>query len=191
MGCDIPYIPVRLHTAGRPDLPAFSIGELLYRRSPNPASPFDGISLVDLSVNRQGSAQAPLCEPDDVLFNFNPGNNKGPRLKEHIVILEIKELTPERIYEKEQKYPLQIEEYALVHNCRMRLCHRKEECNYAHCAFEIFFDGVEMTFGNYKQHLGKHKQLRTWCKNELAKMIIKREVRINWEDSPDGETKTP
>lgn len=68
--------------------------------------------------------------------------------------------------------------------CTIKLKHKSEDCNYAHSAFEFYYDDEEVTWENYKATLGKenkgHSKLRTKCKTEISKMILKEEVRINW-----------
>lgn len=182
--CLLSHIPPRLHRATQPLLPTFLLGESLYRRAPEDSAiePFDGVSLVDLSVNRAGpDVQAPLCQPDDVLWNFNlTSRQPSPRLIGQVVVpLEIQELTEAGVYEKTMTMP-RIGQTQL-HTCTIRLHHKPEACNYAHCAFEIWYDGVEMTFDNYNESLRKHIPLRTWCKKELVKMLVLWcVVRINW-----------
>lgn len=182
MSCQIPYIPERLHINNRPHVGEFFYGEILYRRCPKDKvkNPFDGISLVDLSVNRQGAPlDEPLCEPGDVLFNMVPENGKGERLDEAVVPLKILELDEEKQYLKSQSATTS-GEVPVTNNCTIHLRHKVEPCNYAHAAFEVYYNGEEMTFDNYKQTLKKNTLLRTWCKNEISKMILHEEVWINW-----------
>lgn len=136
-------------------------------------NPFGHISLVDLSVNRQGTTEL-LSEAKDVLLNTSPTEKKPQqRFSElAIVTLEIKELAGCGTYDKAE---LIGENFCIIY-----LVHRPEPCNYAHAAFEIYYNGREVTFNNYKKTLGKNNKLRTWCKQQLANMIVKEEVRLNW-----------
>lgn len=189
MMCSVSYIPTRLHTNGRADLPAFEVGEKLYRRCPPKAqeSPFESISLVDLSVNRTGpGAVAPLCQPTDVLYNFTPAQRPGERIEGEVVVaLEIRELT-ETAYTYLARLPDQQEVDLPV--CRMDLAHRAEPCNFAHCAFELRLNNELVTFENWSVGLGlkKYRHLRTLCRTELARMLIKGEVWITWPDAGGG-----
>lgn len=184
MPCTLSYIPSHLHTSGRPDLNYFSIGEFLFRRCKegNKYNPFDEISLIDISLNRRGpDPENILSDPEDVLFNTNPGNGKGEIINESIAYLEIKELDENNGYDKSYTHETITASGEKINNiCRIILKHDKTPCIYAHCAFKIFLNGIETTFLNYKTGLGKQSQLRIWCKNELAKMYIKQEVRLNW-----------
>ena len=183
--CLIPYIPAHLHANDRPDLPAFEVGERLFRRCPESVreKPFSAISLIDISVNREGPASmAPLCQPEDVLFNFNPTcKQPGERITGEIAVeLVIKELAPNLTYEKATTETTGTTETP-VFTCVIRLLHKKEVCNYAHCAFELRLDGEEVTFANYKQSLGTKgpifSKLRDWCRQELGKMYVRQEAK--------------
>ena len=143
-------------------------------------NPFDGISLVDLSVNRSGLLLEKLSEPADVLFNMTPENQKGEMLNEEVVHLRISELDENNQYKKAETRTKEINGITTTNSCLLHLRHKKEECNYAHCAFEVIYNSVEMTYENYSKHLKKDTVLRSWCKNEIAKMIVKEEVWINW-----------
>lgn len=175
MSCPLDYIPNHLHTNNRPDINYFSIGENLFRRckEEDKNNPFDSISLVDLSINRRGPNQnLILCDPNDVLYNTNPTNGKGNIINESISCLEIKELND-------------INEYEKIHThdelkCKIHLKHDKTPCMYSHCSFKIYYNDIETTYENYNKGLKKNNKLRIWCKNELAKMYIKEEVRLNW-----------
>lgn len=176
MACLLNYIPQHLHANDRPNIAEFNIGEFLYRRCKIEEidNPFDSLSLVDISVNRQGFGENILSTPEDVLYNTS--QEKYPALQRfdmHVSYLEIEELNDQLAYEKSN---------AIEHNeCTILLRHKKEECMYCHCAFEIYYNGTEMTWENYKDSLGRNSKLKTWCKLELSKMIMKEAVRINWE----------
>lgn len=189
MPCTIPYIPERLHTNERPDIPGFSLGEQLYRRckEEEKSNPFDTINLIDVSVNRQGPNGNPLSQPDDVLLNDTPENGKGEVYNLTICYMTIMELDENNQYHKVNYQVTVKNENEETDSCTIFLKHKKLDCNYAHCAFEIFYNDVEMTQLNYKKTLKKNTKLKTWCKNELSKMILKEEVRINWNDEQHRE----
>jgi hypothetical protein len=178
VACLLTYIPEYLHTNEREPITEFYLHEHLYRRcSPEEKeNPFAKISLVDLSVNRRGSKENILCSPSDVLYNMNPdiNNNKEQVENQVVVILEIFEIATCNTYDK-----------LLTHgnnSCIIYLRHKPESCNYAHAAFELYYNGKELTFDNYKTLLGTNAQnkLRTKCRQELATMILREEVRIHW-----------
>lgn len=178
MDCTLPYIPERLHTKDREPIPEFFLQEHLYRRC-SPAekeNPFANISLVDLSVNRSGKVSNSLCQLDDVLYNTAPSaESTEERLQGKVIVnLEILEIATGGTYEK-----------VLVqgsNNCSIYLKHKPEACNYAHATFVFYSNDVEVQFDNWKQTLGSNAQkyLRTMCRQELAKMILREEIRINW-----------
>ncbi len=76
------------------------------------------------------------------------------------------------------------ENNAITYTVNVKLLHAKIPCNYSHSVFQISLDGTVVTSENYSKTFGKGNQsirkLRTKCKLELASMIIKGEVRINW-----------
>lgn len=190
MPCHLPYIPQRLHCNGRPDINQFYLHEYLFRRclEKDKENPFLTISLVDVSVNRSGPPDNILSVPGDVLFNTSPGKyGDTERLNMAVTPLQITELTENNNYIKRQTIVKELKNQPNEHTCSINLRHKKEECMYPHCAFEIYYDDIELTFENHDDLIGRNKHLRTWCKNELAKMIIKEEVRITWSfDEPES-----
>ena len=198
--CPIPYIPCRLHAGDKPDIPEFEVGEKLYRRCPEAVwdKPFSTISLVDISINRAGpTSVAPLCEPEDVLFNFNqtekqPGERIVSEVCRELVVKEIDGTGTARKKVSVPKLPViqstatptgitQTTEEAPPPECVIRLLHKKEVCNYAHCVFELRLNGVEVTFRNYKEGLGAKSRelsaLRDLCRQELGKMFLSQEAK--------------
>lgn len=203
--CPIPYIPCRLHAGDKPDIPEFEVGEKLYRRCPEAVwdKPFSTISLVDISINRAGPAAiAPLCEPEDVLFNFNQTEKQpGERIVGEVCReLVVKELHTSGTAQKTVSVPqtsvkpvaaskavaaqvaaTQPDEKAPPIECVIQLLHKKEVCNYAHCVFELKLNGVEVTFKNYKEGLGAKSRdlsaLRDLCRQELGKMFLSQEAK--------------
>ena len=184
MSCQISYIPRRLHSEDKPEIPTFRLGELIYRRCRDIDNPFDEIKLWDVSCNRQGTVENPICEIDDVLYNLEPDNGKGERLNEDIVVLEIKELSGNNTYEKTfEEEGLDGNGNMITNSCLMKLLHDRLSCNYSHCIFQCTFNGIIVTNENYKITIGRKgtsiSQLRTTCKLALAEMIIRKEIRIN------------
>lgn len=187
MACEIPYIPNRLHRNGRENIVEFEIGELLFRRCPpnHVRNPFDSISLVDVSVNREGPEAGKFCEEEDVLYITIPNDGDKEKYEESICRMQILELNDNSQYEKriDGKQAGPNGEQNDI-SCTIKLKHKSEDCNYAHSAFEFYYDEEEVTWENFKATLGKdnkgHRKLRTTCKTEISKMILKEEVRINW-----------
>jgi len=113
---------------------------------------------------------------------MTPDNEKGHFLDEAIVPLQIMELGDEGQYKK--AHTAATGKDLKFHVCCICLKHKKEECNYSHAAFEIFYDGKELTsFEQYKNTLKKNSLLRTWCKTEISKMIIREEIWLNWPNN--------
>ena len=158
---------------------------MLYRRCKTlDEDPYDGISLYDLSGNREGYWYNRLSYPKDVLYNLTEDRSKGEFLNEFVLALEIKEISENRTYEK-----LLIESGVddkgapFTHTCLIKLLHDKIPCNYSHCIFQITFNGNVVTKENYKKTFGKDNKaisrLRKKCKVELAEMIFTKELWIN------------
>lgn len=198
--CPIPYIPCRLHAGDKPDIPEFELGEKLYRRCPEASweKPFSTISLVDISVNRAGNTSTgPLCEPEDVLYNFNqtakqPGQRIVGEVCRELVVKELhssgtalKIVSVPPLPVKQATGPQtgapQATVAAPLPECVIRLLHKKEACNYAHCAIELKLNGEEVTFQNYKAGLGAKSReiaaLRDMCRQELGKMFLMQEAK--------------
>ncbi len=192
MLCELSYIPPRLVWGGRPVVPTFKIGEKLFRRckAEERENPFDSISLVDLSLNRGGDEDFEFSVPRDVLFNTNPTEKKMQQLfdDEVVVELEIMELNSKAQYKK-KFYEPELDQNEEKSNdqfcCEIFLRHKPDKCNYSHCAFEFYFKGELVTWSNYTKTLGKKNsetsKIRTKCKFEISRMIIKEEVRINFD----------
>lgn len=185
--CVLSYIPERLHSNDKPDIHFFDLGEFLFHRCKQDKinDPFDGIRLYDLSTNREGKKEFPLSFDRDVLYNMNPSNGKGEWLDDAVITLEIKELSANLTYEKTILQEGQDGNCKpITHNCYIRLLHDKLPCNYSHCIFKITLNGMGITRDNWNTTLGKRTEaiteLRTKCKIEFEKMIIEREVRMNW-----------
>lgn len=185
--CELVYIPCHLVKNGRKNLDKFFLGEFLYYRCEEAvkSNPFDKISLIDLSHNRSGTWFNFLSKPEDVLYNTNP--LKPEQIIDlSIACLKIEELI-DNAYIKEIKEPADNPATPIIPEqlvCVIKLKHKPIECNYSHCAFEFYLNNTEVTFDNYRTTLG-HKssnptKIRTRCKHEISKMIIKEVVRINF-----------
>jgi hypothetical protein len=187
--CELPYIPPRLHSENKPEIPLFELGEPLYYRSlPDKVkNPFDGISLYDLSTNRGGSVDNPISTKEDALYNITPENGEGEKFPNKVVVtLVIKELSENETYEKAITHVgLDGNNNPVTLTCYIKLLHDKLPCNYSHCIFRIWFDGTMVTKQNYKNTFGKKgsnmSELRTLCKVEFEEMILREEVRMTWE----------
>lgn len=183
--CTVTYIPERLHSKDLPEIPNFAVGERLFRRCKNEEvqQPFESIRLYDLSFNREGNPKSPLCQRDDVLFNTNPENGKGPKYNELIIPLEIKEVAESGTYEKIISHPgIDGDNNPIIHTCVLKLLHDRLPCNYSHCIFRVTYNSVVVTSENYQTTIGRKstyvQQLRTKCKTELEWMILKGEIWI-------------
>lgn len=178
MFCELSYIPKRLHLLEKKSIQYFSIGETLFRRckKEEKLNHFDNIQIFDISVNRRGlSTENILSEPEDVLLNFSPRNSFEKFDNDILITLEIKELNEDKQFEKIQ------ENCSTKNTVRVFLNHRIEPCNYSHCCFEFYFNGEEVSKENYKKSLRTDTELKDFCKFELTKMLIKEEVRLNWD----------
>ena len=180
--CSLARIPARLHTQGRPALPRFEVGELLYRRC-QPAeieNPFAAISLVDLSVNREGpQGLSPLCEPPDVLRDFSAQATQDWLTTGEVALaLQVMEVNENATYRYQSELPGA--PLPATATCVLELAHDREPCNYAHSAFKLHLNSREVSFANYheKEGLGanKYRKFRTQCRYELGRMLVKEQV---------------
>lgn len=173
--CKIPYIPSKLHWNGRPTISEFYHDEELYWRCKPEIGefPYNGISLTDISHNRQGNPNEALSDLDDVLWNTDE-NKDFERYNYDVIILKIKELLPNSTFVKE----FNMDDI----NVCMSLLHEPIICNYAHTIFKFIYQAsIEVTFENYKETLGhkRAKKVRNLCKLKLHEMIVRRELRIS------------
>jgi hypothetical protein len=176
--CDLSYIPERLHTNDRPEIPIFEIGEYLYHRcKPEHLNqPFDGITLYDLSTNREGRKDSPLCQKEDVLFNTEPHNGHGEKYDWSVVTFEISEVSESKTYEKIiSSDGKDGKGKPIVNICEIKLLHDRLPCNYSHSIMRLRFNGEVVTRDNYNTTIGRRgdsvTQLRNKCKIELESMI--------------------
>lgn len=180
--CSLLRIPPRLHSNGRAALPHFEVGERLYRRCKTDEieNPFAKISLVDLSVNREGPKEvAPLCEPQDVLRDFSAESAEEWLLAGEVAVsLELMEINEEGTYRYKSELPGA--PALATATCVLHLAHDQEPCNYSHSAFKLFLNGVEVSFDNYEEKEGlgakKYRKFRTQCRFELGKMLLKGQI---------------
>lgn len=184
--CNIPYIPEKLHSNDKAEVQVFFVGELLFRRCQEGEieNPFEKISLYDLSVNRSGR-EGEFSIEEDVLWNLMPEKVNGERIDASVARLVIKELTEDGQYYQTLSHQYQNQEQTVLLECVIELLHDKLPCNYAHCIFQFTFNGTKVERDNYKETLGRKgtamSELRTRCKHEISKMILRREVRMSWE----------
>jgi hypothetical protein len=173
--CKIPYIPSKLHWNGRPIIKEFYLEEELYWRcKPETDLPYQEISLIDISHNRQGSIKNIISDSIDVLWNIDE-NKSFEKYEYDIIVLKIKELLPNNTF---------VNEFEMdgIH-ISMNLLHEPINCNYSHTIFKfIYQNSVEVTFENYKETLGhkKAKKVRSLCKLKLQAMILRRELRLSY-----------
>lgn len=168
MDCELSYIPERLKSRDRQPIQFFRVREILYRRCKKEdidthflkLSPFS-----DISVNRSGSIDEQLSEPEDVLFNFSTRNNFEKYNDQTYISLEIKELNKNFQYDKF---------YSNSKNkVRIFLNHKIEPCNYSHCCFEIYFNDIEIISKEiYEKTIKKDTDIKDWCRLEIIKMMI-------------------
>ncbi len=173
MQCNLEYIPVRLRTLDKASLDTFSVGENLYYRCKLDVleNPYKGISVAEVSHNRSGENNS-ISNAEDVLFNVVPELDFEKHELE-ICVLEIKDLNPESKYHK--KFPPEPDP-KIVATATMDLLHDPHPCMYPHSIFRVHLDGELITMDNYKTTLNKSPQIRSMIKQELAKMILRREV---------------
>lgn len=173
--CFLKHLPENLHQKGRKRCNRFYLNEEIYRRCPTHLleNPFASITLSDISLNRQGKPfKTPMSYSDDVLFNTaNRVGNNVPKFQDSIVILRIRRLLKNGSFRK----TLSDNRDVLI----MDLKHDPLPCNYSHTVFELVLNSVVVTYSNYKETLGKkvYKRLREDCRLQIAKMIIRREIK--------------
>lgn len=176
--CDLSYIPERLHTNDRPEIPIFELGEFLFHRcKPEHISqPFDGITLYDLSTNREGKKEQPLSQREDVLLNTDPENGHGERYNSGILTFAVSEISESNTYEKEISHEGKDGKgNPIVHTCVIKLLHNRLPCNYSHSIMRLIFNGEVVTRENYENTIGRRgdsiTKLRNKCKLELESLI--------------------
>ena len=175
--CSISYIPERLHRNNRPIIDHFEVGECLYMRcKPDVVhNPYMGISITELSHNRQGLSTNYLSIPDDVMYNIDIEKNYEIIPDRVICILKIKSLNAENKYRK--VFTQTKNEHQ--HECVIELLHDPECCMYPHAVFRVWLDNIRITYDNYEKTINKLKEIKQKLKYELASMIVRLEVDQN------------
>jgi hypothetical protein len=177
--CTLQYIPERLHQNDKPVLVDFQVGDLIFRRC-NPKeleNPFQAISLRDISNNLGTNCGNFISEMDDVLFNIVPEDEIEKYTGKVVCVLEIKSLNQNNQYIKNFQ---EIKE-GNSNDCNMQLLHDPLFCMYPHCVFRIWVNKVVVTKDNYEVTLSKLNKLRTAIRQELATMIRRNAIEINFD----------
>lgn len=173
MTCLLKHIPEHLRTNEKPTEHTFKVGGELYRRSSEKEldNPFASISIVDVSVNRGELNGKKISEEKDVLLNIR--SNDPEAYDQNVCLLKIKDLKEDNTYNK----MFEQEKGGIMIKANFILSHVPEPCMYPHCAFRVFLDGIEINdFQLYKDTIGKLNKIRTALKQDLATMIVQREV---------------
>ncbi len=179
-GCNLDYIPDRLHWNDKPILTQYAVGDTIYRRSkPDELdNPFKSISLTDLSHNIGVNCGIKISEEADVLFSIIESESVEVYSDKLPCTLEIKSLDSNNIYCKLFGPILNKENISYL--AVMELIHKPVGCMYPHCVFRIIMNDTEVTFKNYKETLGDKgrelQQLRTMIRDELSSMIRRRAI---------------
>lgn len=179
--CLLSYIPERLtNSDDRKNIDEFHLSDILYRRVTDKLleNPFGTISLVDLSHNIGVCGDEEISKKRDVLFSIREDED-FQAYNQEVISLKIISLNDQKRYDK--LFPCSKRADLKV---RVLLSHAPVPCMYPHAVFRFFiFDAenreVEVTFLNYEKTLGKkkrYKYLRTELRQELAKMIIRKEI---------------
>jgi hypothetical protein len=179
LDCTLNYIPKSLHWNEKPVLTEFQVGDLIFRRCNHQEleNPFKTISLRDISNNLGTNFGKIISEKDDVLFNIVPEDEIEKYAGKVVCNLEIKSLTLNNQYEKNF---LEIKD-GKNNNCTMQLIHDPLHCMYPHCIFRIWVNNIVVTKENYEVTLSKLNKLRTYIRQELATMIRRNAIEINFD----------
>lgn len=173
MTCPLKHIPENLQTKDKPTVHTFEVGSELYRRSSKEEieNPFAKISIADVSVNRSVLNGQKISEECDVLLNIR--DSSPEKFDQQVCLLRIKDLKDDNTYDKIFKQ----EKDGVTRIARFILSHVPEPCMYPHCAFRVFLDGVEIKdFKHYNSTINKLKKIKTELKQDLATMIVQREI---------------
>jgi len=92
---------------------------------------------------------------------------------EGYVVLKVKELLADFTYSRKFTEG--------VNTLEMHLKHDPIPCNYVHTVFELVLNGSVVTYDDYKKTLkkDKYKELKDKCRDELQKMIFRRQLVLN------------
>lgn len=168
--CNLSYIPKRLHKNGRLDNQVFYKGESLFIRiNPNHPTPFESITLANLSLNRSGIDNE-YSYPEDVLWNTR--EDKGFE-KFHWTI---KTMNIGSNSYNEVLQPVIVEKYGDDY-CKIILKHLSIDCNFAHCDMDFIINGnIVVTKENFKETLGskRFKKLRSYVRQRLHESIVQK-----------------
>lgn len=172
--CLLHYIPNRLHTNDRQIIDEFELNENLYKRCKleDLKNPYRASTLSELSHNRSGLIEDILCNPNDVLYNIEPGGQAEKYEELKVCTIRIKDLNMENKYKKTFSEIKNGETF----NAIIELFHDPIPCMYPHSVFRIWLNGEIITYENYKQTLKKMHQIRNSIREELASMIWKKEL---------------
>jgi hypothetical protein len=172
MSCSLSHVPEHLHLAKKEVNNVFYLHEEIYRRCTLEEihNPFQTISIVDLSVNRQGHQEDIISQKEDVLFNIK--DSLPQKYIAEICVLRIIELNDLNSFDKEFVEA----KGENVHKARIKLVHDPKECMYPHCEFRVWVDSEHIGYSNYNRTVKKLNKIRTQLKQCLAQMIIQREI---------------
>jgi hypothetical protein len=171
MSCTLRHIPQRLHSNDRPIINEFVVGEEIYRRCKKEEleNPFVNISIADVSVNRQGKP-IEISIPEDVLINILECGAENYNLE--ICKLKIISLLDNHTFDKK----FSEEKDGITHIAQMKLVHDPHHCMYPHCEFRVWLNNEHLTMSNFSDKLKKLKVIKAALRQELAKMIIQKEI---------------
>lgn len=144
--CDLPYIPLELHSDGKPLIKEFAIGDIVYRRCKEEEleNPFAGISLTELSHNLGTNKTAKISEKTDVLYSIKAEDDFETYTLE-VCTLKIISLNPANVYSK----PFEENKGGVKHIAEIEFLHDPVSCMYPHCIFRIWLNGEIVTHENY------------------------------------------
>lgn len=184
--CQLSHVPKRLHWDGKTIIYNFFHEEKLYWRRKKEDilkdndNPFLSIKLADVSVNRSGKSGLLFSFPEDTLINITDSENT------HYKGFDVLELSINKIDFHTQTKKIFVEPQNVDFNekqyiVEMCLIHDPLDCNRAHSMFRFKFDGQFVNFEDYSNSFGISKPksikiLRSSCKDELRKMIMRRIV---------------
>lgn len=173
MYCNLDYIPPHLHKNDRPTDHYFDLNEELYLRiHPDHPTPFETITLADLSLNRSGPENS-LSHPEDVLWNIDE-NSINQRYEHEIKCLTICFNSTSTSLEK----PCFQEEHD-ENFCLVILEHAPLNCNYSHCDMKfIINEDLVITKENFKNTLGGrvYKTLRRKLRMTLHEAVVQKKI---------------
>lgn len=178
--CRLNYIPDRLHWDSRPIKEEFNVGDILYRRCEHDEleNPYLKISLVEISHNLGTCGEEVISESHDVLFSIREDEQFEKYSDKEIATIEIKKLNEAGQYKKSFT---QIKNGGEVTGY-ITLIHDPVSCMYPHSIFRIYYNDTCVGFENYRQTLQKANQIRTSIREELAFMLIRKELWQNREE---------